>query len=144
MATNVYTNLFHERRRRRSDNPLIATRLQLAQVMADFELDACVIATEDGRLFAAPEQMLPEDADILASIAPQAVANPDSFAVFEAVASCAGAITPNDVHVQEFWAWDQPMIILSVGRLDEVSEASLYRAILGIRRIARQTLERAA
>lgn len=139
MASEFSRDSISERRRRRSTNPLIATRYQLAQVMEDFELGACIIATEDGRLFAAPEFLDPHDADLLAAVAPLATEEPESFAVWEALATCHAEFGPSRVIAQEFWAYDQPMIMVTVARRLDTSSSSTYRAILGVRRIARQS-----
>lgn len=145
MATDLYTNLFEERRSRRSDNPLVATRLQLAQVMQDFSLKGCLIATEDGRLFASPDQMSAEDAHMLAAIAPEALTERGTAAINRTLRAleCA-SLTRHDLHIQEFWAWDQPLLMLSVGRVSGDHALRQQRAIMGIRRIARQTTRLAA
>lgn len=138
-SSSTFTDLCDERRSRRSDNPLIATRYQLAQVMDDFDLSACVIATEDGRLFAAPPSMSSHDASLLAAIATEALRDRWSLAVYEALRGCERDLQRHELQAQEFWAWDQPLVMLTVGPDAESHEISLYRAILGIRRIARQT-----
>lgn len=144
MTSETCTNLIEERRRRRSANPLWAMRYQLGHVMEELGLSACVIASEDGRVIAAPASLSGADAELLAALAPQASQPGARALVYEALCD-AGLELPLDggLHVEEFWAWDQPMLLVAAGELSKAHELSLARVILGLRRIARQTLVRA-
>ena len=145
MTSNVsFADFSAERRRRRSENPLQATRYQLAQVMEDFGLAACLIATEDGRLFAAPGRVDLDEAELLAALAGEALRCDWSLGGQVALGSGDEPIEPTHLIVEEFWAWDQPLVMLALGAHGPPQKLSLYRAILGIRRIARQALHRAA
>lgn len=137
---NQVSNLVEERRRRRSNNPLVATRYQLEQVIHDFELDLCLIATEDGRLFASTNDADPVITELFAAIASDALKDPNSATVQGVMRACGIDSHARQIYTQEFWAWEQPMIMLAIGELAESEELDLFRAILGVRRITRQAL----
>lgn len=152
MAFTTCTNLNDERRRRRSKDPLVAMRFQLMQVMDDFKLKACVLASDEGLLLVSPESVAVEDAELLAAMGTLPRNEEGMIINDELVASfldqLSGSITLDEqektapsksVYTQEFWAWDQPWIMVAVGHLSRAQELSLMRAIMGIRRIARQS-----
>lgn len=120
-----------ERRRNRSADPITAIQLQLAQVMDDFALSGCVIATTDGLLVAAPVVMDARRAEEIAAIAPlHAVAG----AGYEsAVTDLDGQ--PVQLHVQGFWALGQELIVAATGEPHVMLAPGVFRTILGARRI---------
>jgi hypothetical protein len=142
MDTISCTNLSDERRRRRSDDPLVAMRFQLEQVMADFTLKACVLATDEGLLLVAPRAVDEDDAEVLAAMGTMQRTEDGSFVNQTLVQTCLQGMTIADgdqnVFAQEFWAWDQPWTLVALGTLSRAQELSVMRAIMGIRRIARQ------
>ena len=141
------TNLNDERRRRRSDDPLVAMRYQLAQVMEDFGLQACVLASDEGLLLVAPDSIGVEDAELLAALGTMPRGEDGAFEHRALLESClqsltirpdaSGADSPG-LFAKEFWAWDQPWTLVALGQPSRAQELSLMRAIMGIRRIARQ------
>lgn len=160
MAHEDCTNLSDERRRRRSDNPLVAMRYQLMQVMEDVNLAACVLASEEGLLLVAPATLSEQDADLLAALPTlaqgSALATDNGLVLLDspvvqsylealspALRAAPGEASPR-LYTQEFWAWDQPLTLVALGALSRSQELTLMRAIMGIRRIARQTTYRAA
>ncbi len=142
MATLSCTNLNDERRRRRSNDPLIAMRFQLEQVMNDFDLKACVLASDEGLLLVSPEHLDVEDAEVLAAMGTMPRDEEGNFInkalVEHSIQSLSIAEGELGVFAQEFWAWDQPWTLVALGTLSRAQELSLMRAIMGIRRIARQ------
>ena len=154
MAHDTCTSLSDERRRRRSSDPLVAMRFQLMQVMDDFALNACVLANDEGLLLVSPEALSEGDAEILAAMGTLPRREDGSFQNEALLGSCleqlseAVALSKAElqapaamVYTQEFWAWDQPWTLVAVGQISRAQELSLMRAIMGIRRIARQCTE---
>ena len=154
MAHDPCTSLSDERRRRRSSDPLVAMRFQLMQVMDDFALKACVLANDEGLLLVSPEALSEGDAEILAAMGTLPRREDGSFQNEALLGSCleqlseAVALSEAElqapaamVYTQEFWAWDQPWTLVAVGQISRAQELSLMRAIMGIRRIARQCTE---
>lgn len=146
MANLSCTNLGDERRRRRSDDPLMAMRFQLEQAMQDFSLKACVLASEEGLLLVSPEGLPIEDAEVLAAMGTMPRHEDGTFINKTLIESCLQSLTvacadetgAQGVFAQEFWAWDQPWTLVVLGTLSRAQELSITRAIMGIRRIARQ------
>jgi predicted regulator of Ras-like GTPase activity (Roadblock/LC7/MglB family) len=121
----------HDKRRRRSADPITAIQLQLQQVMQDFGLDGCVIATTEGLLIAAPESMGSHRAEEIAAIAPlHAVAG---TGVETAATDLDGQ--PVQLHVQGFWALGQELIVAAIGQPHIMLAPGVFRTILGARRI---------
>lgn len=133
LMSELYTQPIdlQERRRRRSTNALVAISYQLEQVVKDFELDACVVATEEGLLFARAEQVMREDAEVYAAMATE---------LLEPVLAKQNHLTHRleatvFAHVQQLWFWGQPLYILAVGRSEAMSHLACHRAVAGIMRI---------
>ena len=128
--------ILKERRRRRSDNPFEAICLQLAHVVERGLLYTSVIATEEGLLLAAPEDTPDDAASLIAAIAPMAHADRFEFDIDKTLEQCGyrGAW----LHVQEFWAFDQPLFLVTVSDSEVADELSAERSVRGVRRIARQ------
>lgn len=120
----------HERRRTRSGDPITAIQLQLAQVMEDFGLDGCVIATTDGLLVAAPEAMPMRRAEEIAAIAPL---HATEGGIETAATDLDGQAV--QLHVQGFWALGQQLIVAAIGQPHVMLAPSVFRTILGARRI---------
>jgi len=117
-----------ERRRRRSENPLLAMQHQLTQVAEDYALGACIIATEDGRLFAKASNLSVERAEELAAWAAEC------HGLTNAVREERGE---HAISVHEFWAFDQALLVMISGAISEEEQLGIYRTILGTQRIER-------
>lgn len=131
-----------ERRRQRSDNPFEAICLQLAYVVDHGALHTSLIATEEGLLLAAPEDTEDEDASLLAAVAPMAWADRFDYDIDQTLRECGyeGAF----LHIHEFWAFDQPLYLVTVSSQEVADEVSVHRSVRGIRRIARNAFAKSA
>ena len=124
-----------ERRRRRSANALVAMSYQLEQVMQDFDLDGCVLATEDGLLFARPEQL---DADLAQEYA--AYATPLLAPVLARQHHTTHRLSARVyAHVQQLWVWEQPLMILAIGQSEASAHLACHRAVQGVMRIVKES-----
>lgn len=121
-----------ERRRRRSNNPLIAISYQLEQVVADFDLDACIVATEEGLTFAHDKQLNADDAQVYAALAAELLA-PVLAKQHYMTHKLGDQIF---AHVQEVWMWEQPLYIMAIGKTEASSHLACHRAVAGMLRIA--------
>lgn len=110
-----------DQRRHRSVNRREALTLQLNQVVNDFELDACVLTDDHGQLVASSHTSL--DAFEKAYTALQSYEFPRS----------------ESLCVREFYADGKRYKLATVGQETVMNEVSLYRTILGVRRIHTNT-----
>lgn len=122
-----------EKRRRRSADPLTATRYQLEQVVEDFDLDTCILVDDTGRLVQAPG-LYPEFEEALAREAPR-LANGSTCRLLYARLNKTHRVRPNQVSAFEFRTRGKRMFVAGVGSMSTMREVGLLRAILGIRRI---------
>ena len=130
-----------ERRCRRGETLSQAIRYQIEHVIKDFDLATCVIATQDGLLMSAPESLPLPQAYTLAALGPELLAKKlPPLAAREFFEQACGQELGARVllHAQEFWLYGQPMVMVTVGEREPDHELSSCRAILGVRRIARE------
>ena len=108
-------------RRHRSSNRREAMAMQLSQVVTDFELDACVLTDAHGKLIASSHTNL------------------DAFEkAYEALQTYE--LPANEsLCVREFYADGNRYKLATVGGESVMKEVSLYRTILGVRRIHTNT-----
>lgn len=128
-----------DRRHIRSDNPLTAIKLQLAHAIDEFDLKTCLVATEDGRLFAAPNDLNHLDAEMLAALATQPWCDPRSSNTPQTLKVC-GFVNAH-IKVHEFWAFDQPLFLLTIHNTSTFNARCIHNTVRGIRRITRCALE---
>lgn len=107
-------------RSRRSDDRFVATVFQLEQIIEDFDLAACVVVDESGR--------------IVASVA-RNEEHIDWTHEIPAIARLGRR--RRGVSVCEFRANGRPMFVATVGNKNGARDIGMYRAVLGLRRIHR-------
>ena len=124
-----------ERRRRRSTNPLTAISYQLEQVIEDFELDTCVIATLDGLLLAKSALEDSEDAEYYAAY------SSSFFSPILAEGDDNATISLSEdvfLHMEAVTIFGQTMVLASIGHDASMTHLSTYRALAGIGRITKE------
>ncbi len=145
-----------DRRQERSGRRIEAMHLQLSRVTEEFALGLCAVSDRDGNLMASsmdPEQQNSAVSDALALFgtlqdegrfgpyvakhAQRTLAEQLGAQGFEVGAS-------KDITVREFHASGKRLYLTTVGKPTTMREVGIYRAILGIRRIWRQTASAAA
>lgn len=109
-------------RSRRSDDPTVATRLQLVQVAEDFGLENCVLVDEAGNVCSS------------ASTVPSALG--ELTAQFPSLFDRGQRPKHRNLSACEFRAAGRRMFLVTVGQ-SNLRDVALYRAILGVRRILR-------
>jgi hypothetical protein len=107
-------------RARRSDDRFVATVFQLEQILEDFNLAACVVVDEAGRVVASVAR---NDEDIEWSHEIPTIARLGR--------------RRRGVSVCEFRANGRPMFVATVGNKLGSRDLGMYRAVLGLRRIHR-------
>ena len=130
-----------ERRRRRSTNPLTAMSYQLDQAIEDFDLDASLIATTDGLLFAHSNRV---DRTTLHSYAAY---TSELFEPLMEDGEMGSTIKLSDdvyMHVEAIELYGQTMLICSIGRHEVLTHLSTFRVLTGIERITQEHNEAVA
>ena len=123
-----------ERRRRRSTCPLTAMGYQLEQVIEDFDLDSCVVASPEGLLVAKSALQSFEDAEYYAAYAS------DILAPILAEEQAATMTLAGDVHLhaETVMMYDMPMLVIAIGKDASMTHLSTFRAVAGIERILQE------
>lgn len=138
MSSHATPIRLQDRRRRRSEDSLVAMRYQLTHVMEEFNLEACVIATHEGLLLASPLHLDTEQCELLAAIAPAAWRNMDARFVQSALEVAGIDVSESMLRVQEFSLLGQQMLVLTVGKDAADKERGIFRSVIGVRRILSQ------
>ncbi len=126
-----------ERRRRRSDDPGLATRYQLEQVVEDFDLDTCILVDESGTLIQGVGQA--EDfEEVLARETPRLAHGSRCRLLFSRLNEHR-RVRPNQISACEFRSDGSRYFVTAVGSASTMRDVGMYRAILGIRRIRKQS-----
>lgn len=120
-----------DRRRQRSEDPAVAMKLQLEQVVKDFKLRACVVADEAGRLVSSSGEEV-----LLAQLAHCGVA----IAANAATASTwqqleKSRVGRDQVTAMGFRAGGKRYVLTAAGQERTWRDVGVFRAILGLRRI---------
>ena len=123
-----------ERRRHRSADPEVATRLQLEQVIADFDLDTVVLADEAGRLVSGVGHDSAFD-ELLARESARLAVGSHCRLLFARLSKVKPSIRPNQISACEFRTGGRRYFVAAVSAATTMRDVGMYRAILGIRRI---------
>lgn len=125
-----------DRRRRRSESPILAMGYQLDQVVADFQLHCAVIADETGRVLAiSPEA----DTEFLKAFARRLPAMESVRSMramhMERLALHWPGLEEEQIATCVFRAGGRRMYAGAVGPEAVMNEVAIFRAITGTRRI---------
>ena len=110
-----------DQRRHRSVVRREALTMQLNQVVSDFQLDACVLTDDSGQLVASSHKSL------------------DAFEKAYTALQAYGSLLSDTLCMGEFYADGKRYKLATVGQETVMNEVSLYRTILGVRRIHTNT-----
>lgn len=133
-----------ERRHHRSSDRAEATHLLLTHVAEEFGLEAFTVASERGELQATSTASSSGDeiSQVLASHSPT-LAEEGSLGGLRDLRDRLSAIgmpwSQDEVTVREFHAGGARLMLAAVGEPGTMREVGIYKAILGIRRIWRET-----
>ena len=145
-----------DRRQQRSGRRIEAVQHQLTHVAEEFDLGLCAISDRDGNLIACslePSRQSPEVSEALALLG--TLQDEERFGRYvarHAQRTLADQLTASgfevgackNITVREFHAAGQRLYLTALGKPTTMREVGIYRAILGIRRIWRQTTRAAA
>lgn len=123
-----------ERRRRRSTCPLTAMGYQLEQVIDDFDLDSCVVASMEGLLVAKSALQNRDDAEYYAAYASDILA-PILAEEQSATMALAGDV---HLHAETVMMYGTPMLVVAIGKDTAMTHLSTFRAVTGIERILQE------
>jgi hypothetical protein len=149
MARDIFTvhggrkmtviDLNKERRGKRSNKAHIAISYQLEHIFENQDLSNFVLGDSSGLLLAGAGDS--EEADVLAAYAPvlETYRGKSRGKVFAKLASMVPRFNPSALSIRSFQIDGETLYLLSVGRKRTARQASLYRAVTGIRRILEQT-----
>lgn len=132
-------DLYAERRRTRSNQAHIAIGYQLEHIFKNQNLSNFVLGDSSGLLLAGSGDA--DEAAVLAAYAPvlETYRGKSRGKVFAKLASLVENFNPAALSIRSFEVDGETLYLLSVGRETAARQASLYRAITGIRRILKQT-----
>lgn len=141
-----------DRRRRRSYDRDIATHFLLVHIAEEFGLESFVISDPDGRLQATSTNSPSGDevSRVLAMYSPALTGSSQTprdvllDTLEHEIQSIGVEWTQDEVTVREFHAEGQRMLLTTIGEPGTMREVSIYKAIMGVRRIWRETSERQA
>ncbi len=123
-----------ERRRQRSSSTELATRYQLEQVLADFDLDTVVLVDEAGRLVEGTGRDRAFE-QILARETPRLAVGSHCRLLFARLNKLRPSVRANQISACEFRTGGKRYFVAAVGPASTMRDVGMYRAILGIRRI---------
>lgn len=131
---------FHkERRRKRSPRAHIAIGYQLEHIFQTQNLNNFVLGDSSGLLLAGAGNS--DEAAALAAYAPvlETYRGKSRGRVFAKLATMIPGFNPATMSIRSFEIDGETLYLCSVGRESTARQASLYRAVTGIRRILKQT-----
>lgn len=133
-------DFYAERRGRRSPQAHIAITYQLEHIFAQQQLNNFVLGDSRGLVLAAAGDA--DAATALAAYAPMLAAYQGNSrrGVFEKLAMMVPGFRPDSLSIRSFDVDGETLFLCSVGRQSAARQASLYRAVTGIRRILDQTI----
>lgn len=131
---------FHaERRRKRSPHAHTAITYQLEHIFENQNLSNFVLGDSSGLVLASAGEA--DEAAALAAYAPvlETFRGKSRGKVFSRLASLVTNFNPAAMSIRTFEIDGETLYLCSLGRETAARQASLYRAITGIRRILKQT-----
>ncbi|MFP4600690.1 MAG: hypothetical protein ACLFVJ_20715 [Persicimonas sp.] len=132
-------NFDSERRRKRSDKAHTAISYQLEYIYNNQKLEHFVLGDSSGLVLAGAGEE--EASTVLAAYAPVLATHHGERRkkVLDKVASMVPGFSVDGLSIRSFEIDGETLYLCSVGRGTAARQASLYRAITGIRRILKQT-----
>lgn len=132
-------NFQKERRRKRSSEAHTAITYQLEHIFENQDLQNFVLGDSRGLVLAQAGNT--EEASVLAAYAPVlATYHGNSRSkVLDKIGTLVPSFDHETMSIRSFEIDGETLFLLSVGRQTATREASLYRAVTGIRRILSQT-----
>ncbi len=136
-------NLYSERRRKRSPHAHTAITYQLEHIFERQHLNNFVLGDSSGLVLASAGDG--DEAAVLAAYAPvlETYRGKSRGRVYAKLASLVPRFNPAALTIRTFEIDGETLYLCSVGRETAARQASLYRAITGIRRILDQTAKAA-
>ena len=117
-----------ERRSQRADDPAAATRYQMQHVIADFDVDACILVDEGGQILASDGEVskeLLELATWVPALSKRSPRKPQASMNQRA----------KNVSVAEFRLHGEKRFMAVIGGQEWKRDVAVVRASLGVRRI---------